>query len=112
MKQPEAEIPVRKGNRRRVMDVERARPIVHGALPYLGHRASPKQERRRQAAARQSHPRTCHIPRFRRGPSASRDLLVHDAPRRRLRCTHVATRDDVKTGQRTRSARGSTRRSR
>ncbi|MDB5074118.1 MAG: hypothetical protein JWO42_297 [Chloroflexi bacterium] len=38
---------VRKHNRRRVEESERKRPVVHGALPYLGHRPRPKDERRR-----------------------------------------------------------------
>jgi hypothetical protein len=38
-----------KPNRRRVQEAERLRPVVHGALPYLGHRAKPKAERRRLA---------------------------------------------------------------
>jgi hypothetical protein len=40
---------VRKANRRRNQVAERERPIVHGTLPYLGHRPRPKDERRRQA---------------------------------------------------------------
>jgi hypothetical protein len=40
---------IRKQNRERKREAERARPVVHGALPYLGHRAKPKHERRRLA---------------------------------------------------------------
>ena len=43
------EVPVRKENRRRVREADATRPVVHGALPYLGHRPDPKHERRRQA---------------------------------------------------------------
>jgi hypothetical protein len=43
------ELPTRKINRRRANEAERERPIVHGALPYLGHRPRPKHERRRLA---------------------------------------------------------------
>jgi hypothetical protein len=39
----------RKMNRQRALEAERARPVVHGALPYLGHRPKAKHERRRQA---------------------------------------------------------------
>jgi len=40
----------RKANRRLAWQAERQRPVVHGALPYHGHRPDPKHERRRQAA--------------------------------------------------------------
>ena len=43
------EMLARKENRRRVREADALRPIVHGALPYLGHRPDPKHERRRQA---------------------------------------------------------------
>ena len=43
------ETPVRKENRRRVREADAKRPVVHGALPYHGHRPDPKHERRRQA---------------------------------------------------------------
>jgi hypothetical protein len=46
----EHEEPVRKGNRRRVQEADATRPVVTGALPYLGHRPKPKQERKRVAA--------------------------------------------------------------
>ena len=49
MEDREYEAPVRKHNRRRDQEAERQRPIVHGALPYLGHRPKPKHERRRVA---------------------------------------------------------------
>lgn len=39
----------RKANRRQAWQAERERPVVHGALPYHGHRPDPKHERRRQA---------------------------------------------------------------
>jgi hypothetical protein len=45
----ELETPVRKLNRRRAEQAKRNRPSVHGAIPYLGHRPSPKDERRRMA---------------------------------------------------------------
>jgi len=40
---------VRKENRRRSREARVGRPLVHGVLPYLGHRADPKHERRRLA---------------------------------------------------------------
>jgi hypothetical protein len=40
---------VRKGNRRRVQEADARRPVVTGALPYLGHRPEPKAERKRLA---------------------------------------------------------------
>jgi hypothetical protein len=40
---------ISKRNRRARELADRSRPIVHGALPYLGHRPKPKDERRRQA---------------------------------------------------------------
>ena len=43
------EQPLRKGNRQRVQQADRRRPIVHGAVPYFGHRPRAKDERRRQA---------------------------------------------------------------
>lgn len=39
----------RKLNRQHSKARERTRPIVHGVLPYLGHRPRPKHERRRVA---------------------------------------------------------------
>jgi hypothetical protein len=45
----EYEEQVRKGNRRRVQEADATRPIVTGALPYLGHRPKPKHERKRLA---------------------------------------------------------------
>lgn len=45
----EQDLPVRKGNRRAVRDADASRPVVHGALPYRGHRPDPKHEMRRQA---------------------------------------------------------------
>ena len=41
---------LRKANRRRNADAEHARLIVHGALPYYGHRPNKKHERKRVAA--------------------------------------------------------------
>ncbi len=49
MEEREFEAPVRKLNRRREQEADRQRPIVHGALPYFGHRPDPKHERRRVA---------------------------------------------------------------
>jgi hypothetical protein len=45
----EHETAVRKGNRRRVQEADALRPVVTGALPYLGHRPRPKDERKRLA---------------------------------------------------------------
>ena len=36
-------------NRHRAQEAGRNRPVVHGALPYLGHRPDHKHERRRIA---------------------------------------------------------------
>ena len=44
-------LPLRKENRQRRETAARTRPVVHGALPYHGHRADPKHERRRVAEA-------------------------------------------------------------
>ncbi len=41
---------VRKDNRRRVQQAAANRPVVTGALPYLGHRPRSKDERKRLAA--------------------------------------------------------------
>jgi hypothetical protein len=43
------EQPVRKINRRKAQEADAVRPVVHGALPYLGHRPDPKHEKRREA---------------------------------------------------------------
>ena len=43
--------PVRKANRERREQADLARPIVHGALPFHGHRPDAKAERRRRAEA-------------------------------------------------------------
>lgn len=49
----------RKLNRQQARQAEREGPVVHGALPYHGHRPDPKHERRRQAEivrqARKAH---------------------------------------------------------
>ena len=39
-----------KGNRRRVQEADAGRPVVTGALRYLGHRPRPKDEQKRLAA--------------------------------------------------------------
>ena len=39
----------RKLNRRRAQEAGRDRPVVHGVLPYLGHRPDRKHEQRRIA---------------------------------------------------------------
>jgi hypothetical protein len=44
-----AEAALKKQNRRRALEADRARPVVHGIVPYLGHRPDPKHERRREA---------------------------------------------------------------
>jgi hypothetical protein len=49
MNEHDPEIEPRKVNRRRSEARERLRPVVHGALAYLGHRPRPKDERRRLA---------------------------------------------------------------
>jgi hypothetical protein len=43
------EAPQKKQNRRRALENDRARPVVHGIVPYFGHRPDPKHERRREA---------------------------------------------------------------
>ncbi len=46
-------------NRRRREEANRNRPVVHGAVRYLGHRPDPKHERRRDAqVARQARRRS------------------------------------------------------
>jgi len=40
---------VRKQNRHQKLEAKGARPVVHGALRYLGHRANAKHERKRLA---------------------------------------------------------------
>jgi hypothetical protein len=45
----ECDARVHKGNRRRVQEADATRPVVSGALPYLGHRPKPKDERKRLA---------------------------------------------------------------
>jgi hypothetical protein len=47
--EPEGEKQIRKHNRRIAEEADRGRPIVHGVLPYLGHRPKAKDERRRLA---------------------------------------------------------------
>jgi hypothetical protein len=47
LRESELELEPRKLNRRRREEQDRDRPVVHGALPYLGHRPNAKHEHRR-----------------------------------------------------------------
>ena len=49
MQEQDLELKVRKQNRRCVAEADRMRPVVHGALSYLGHRPAAKAELRRIA---------------------------------------------------------------